>query len=213
MTAQSLKAKTAFLIPVLMYILAGIVFLSLYRKAEIHLYLNSLHSPFGDWLFKWGTYAGDGWVFLPALFPVLLAKRKFLLGYLLAALLTLFSVAGLKNYFKEPRPARYFEGETELHLVQDVKMHYARSFPSGHTTTAFVCFGYLAFLSPRAGLQLALALLSLMVAYSRIYLSQHFLADTVAGAALGTGIALLTYLWARSMRFAWGQGYFFKAKA
>jgi membrane-associated phospholipid phosphatase len=65
------------------------------------------------------------------------------------------------------------------------------SFPSGHATTAFALAALLALWYPRwaAGF-LALAGL---VALSRVVLGAHFPSDVLAGAALGTAVALIVH--------------------
>ncbi len=71
-------------------------------------------------------------------------------------------------------------------------MDYAHaSFPSGHATTAFALAALLALLYPRwaAGF-LALAAL---IGLSRVVLGAHFPSDVLAGAALGTGVALIVH--------------------
>jgi membrane-associated phospholipid phosphatase len=79
----------------------------------------------------------------------------------------------------------------------------ALSYPSGHTTDAFslvmVCIVLL--LAPPGGrpappLRLLLAVLAVLVgcgvAVSLIAIHWHYVTDTVAGAAVGVGVALLT---------------------
>ena len=62
------------------------------------------------------------------------------------------------------------------------------SFPSGHTITAFAVAVSLGHFYPDLGIGLLFCALS--VAASRILLGMHFLSDVVAGAAIGTILAL-----------------------
>ena len=65
------------------------------------------------------------------------------------------------------------------------------SFPSGHTANAATVAIVLCVLLPRAiGIPLAIVWTSLMAA-SRTVLSVHWLTDTLGGALLGAGAALL----------------------
>ncbi|HSB79589.1 MAG TPA: phosphatase PAP2 family protein [Candidatus Methylomirabilis sp.] len=65
------------------------------------------------------------------------------------------------------------------------------SFPSGHATTAFATALILSFWYPRyTSLFLTLAVL---VGLSRVVLGAHFPSDVLAGAVLGTGVALVVY--------------------
>lgn len=67
------------------------------------------------------------------------------------------------------------------------------SFPSGHAASAAAFATGVALESPRLGA--ALAPLAATVAYSRVHVGVHHVSDVVAGAALGTGIALATQRW------------------
>ncbi len=191
----------------MIFILTGIVFLGLYSKANLHLLQNSWHAPWADGFFFYLTHAGDGWAFLPAFVLLLfIGQRREALGLILVALLTLFTSAGLKNLFREePRPTKYFAGKTDLHLVEGVRQHSFRSFPSGHTMTGFSCYGYLALCLRLPLGHFLLALLAIGVAYSRVYLSQHFLRDVIAGALLGSAIALIGAYLAQAWRSKWAQ--------
>ena len=72
------------------------------------------------------------------------------------------------------------------------------SFPSGHATTAFATALLLAFWYPRqAGLFIGLAVL---VGLSRVMLGAHFPSDVLAGAVLGSGVALVVHAYVPSVR-------------
>ncbi|MCU1526036.1 MAG: hypothetical protein JWO18_2930 [Microbacteriaceae bacterium] len=68
------------------------------------------------------------------------------------------------------------------------------AFPSGHTTAAAALVVALALLFARRWVWAVAAVWVLAMAFSRTYLLAHWLSDTVAGAVLGTSVALL--LWA-----------------
>jgi membrane-associated phospholipid phosphatase len=184
-----------FLIPTLLFI-AGSTVLSLsYPKGDIHLYLNGLYASWADVLFKYGTHLGDGLIFLVFILGSLFFSWRQILRFALAALLTLLVSGGLKSYYHdEPRPVKFFEGKQELRLVEGVKIHSFRSFPSGHTIAAFAAWGVLALSTRRRWWQLSVAAIAILVGYSRIYLSLHFLRDVATGALLGTIIAFLAVL-------------------
>ncbi len=167
-------------------IAAGI--LIFFSKAEIHLYLNELHSPFFDQFFKYATYMGDGTVVVLCILVLAFFRVRYgifaLVGYLGSGLIAQV----LKRFvFRDvKRPLGFFDGIADLHLVPGVDVHTSKSFPSGHTTTAFAFFACLALLTHYKPLRLFLFVLALLGAYSRIYLSQHFLVDVFAGSIIGT---------------------------
>lgn len=190
-----LKENRIFLIPVLIFISTGIVFLFLFDKATIHLAQNSWYSPFGDVFFRTITHLGDGLVFLFGALLLMNFKWKYVIGLALTAILTVTSIGVLKKvvYKGEPRPVEFFKNIKDLRLVEGVEMNHWNSFPSGHTTAAFAFWGFLAFVSKNKKLKFSLFVIAGFAAYSRIYLSQHFLEDIVAGAFLGTLISTLSY--------------------
>jgi membrane-associated phospholipid phosphatase len=63
-------------------------------------------------------------------------------------------------------------------------------FPSGHTSSAFAVWGGLAVVLRRRWLAWLAALMIALIAFSRLYLGVHFLADILGGALLG-GLVLL----------------------
>lgn len=101
-----------------------------------------------------------------------------------------YLVDTLKNAFARARPSA---------------IHSTYSFPSGHTTSAFFVLGVLlAVLLPAAagprgrlstGTLVALwGVAGLTVAAGRVLIDAHWLSDTMAGACLGSALALLVYM-------------------
>ena len=69
--------------------------------------------------------------------------------------------------------------------MSGIDLHAAFSFPSGHAATIFsLCVGIMLF-SAAPARKLSCFFIALLVAYSRVYLSQHFLIDIYFGSLLG----------------------------
>ncbi|HUQ23132.1 MAG TPA: phosphatase PAP2 family protein [Gaiellaceae bacterium] len=62
------------------------------------------------------------------------------------------------------------------------------SFPSGHTSTSFACATVLALYVPR--LRVPFFVLATLIGLSRIYNAMHYPSDVLAGAILGTFVAI-----------------------
>lgn len=97
-------------------------------------------------------------------------------------LITAIVSAALKNGFYWPRPATVL-GVNNIHVVGDAR--YQKSFPSGHTMTAFAVTGFYIFSLKGRGLVWILSLFALVVGVSRIAVGAHWPEDVFFGAALG----------------------------
>jgi membrane-associated phospholipid phosphatase len=191
-----------YLALVALCVIGAAYFLGNYSKEEIHLFINGIHAPWADAFFPIYTYLGDGIIFPILLVPALFVKRYFSFSLLLAALLTLVLSGVLKQLNKEePRPIKYFEIiDKNLRQIPGVKPHYYRSFPSGHTTAAFAAWGLIAISMAKWPWKIMCLLIAVGVAYSRMYLSMHFLRDVTAGALLGTFIAFIASYWSQRLK-------------
>ena len=173
------------------FFILSLVPIVLYDKAFIHLYLNQFHSTFFDYFFRYLTHVGDG-LFPAVVLPIVLflyrkeLKLNFTIGAVTFVLLPL-TVQFFKRvvFGKVLRPAGLL-GDEVLYLIPDVKMAFVYSFPSGHSATIFAFFLFLTYVFwEKKSLQIVFASLAILGAYSRVYLSQHFLQDIVAGGVLG----------------------------
>jgi membrane-associated phospholipid phosphatase len=185
-----------FLIPYILIILVLGYVLTTYSKSDIHIFINQHNSAFADQFFKYITFLGDGiFVILVCLF-LLFVKYRYALMTFSTYIITGLFVQVLKRFIftGTPRPKLYFEGLYDLHLVEGVKIYTVNSFPSGHTASAFALFLCLAFIIKNRFLQFIFLGTACLTAFSRIYLSQHFLVDTYFGSLIGVTV-VFTYLY------------------
>lgn len=194
-----------FVIPYLLTAIACLFAILTISKADIHLFFNSHYSNFGDVLFKYLTILGDG-IIIPFLIIILVFIR---FRYALL-LLSTYAISGLftqllkRTVFSHvPRPTKYFEDIAQLHLVPGVEQLSMKSFPSGHSTTAFAIMICLTLLVKNNLLKLLFFILASLIAFSRIYLSQHFLNDILAGSFIGTLTGLWLYQVIQPLKWEW----------
>lgn len=185
---ELLRKNRAYLyVYAVILVVAGLILL-LYSKENIHLFTNQYHSSITDWFFRYITYIGDG-MFVVYVFVLFLFIR-----FRFALIVGISGILGglIAQFFKRVvfsdvvRPLPHFHGIAELYLVPGVHMHTTLSLPSGHTTTAFTLFFVLASFSTRHSIKLLCLMAAILVGYSRIYLSQHFLIDVYFGSVIGT---------------------------
>lgn len=190
---QLLKEKSVLFL--LIPFLLGMSFLLItYGKGPTHLLVNTWNSPMADVFFKYFTNLGDGVVFAIVIIILAFIRFRWALYELVAALLTLiFVYITKKHIFKGmPRPSKYFDGISDLHLVEGVKMHSSNSFPSGHTITAFAIFFILVLIAKNKSLKFIFVLTAILAGWSRVYLSQHFVGDVLTGAIIGIMLAIFS---------------------
>jgi membrane-associated phospholipid phosphatase len=118
-------------------------------------------------------------------YRVLKKKGVFILStFLISSLLAQL----LKNFVFDDfmSPYHYIQsGALHVPIVSGIKMHASHSFPSGHTTTIFALTAAFSLFYQSKKIGASLFVIAFFVGFSRIYLSQHFLEDTLAGSILG----------------------------
>lgn len=186
-------------------LLLGTALVVLYGQASIHLFINDRMTGFFDLFFKYATFLGDGLFAVMVIVVLLFIRYRYSLIQAVAFLLSGIVVQLLKRFvFKGMyRPARFFEGIADLQFVEGVKVARYNAFPSGHTATAFALFFCLIFTTRNKNLQALYLLLAFLVGFSRMYLSQHFLPDVLAGSLLGLLSALFAIYLFKYNRAHW----------
>lgn len=181
------ESKRWFYLPAIAYIILGLVLHFDFGKGNFVIYFHeTVKSELNHQIFQYFTWYGEGLVLI--IIAIILGLKKLHNGL---SMLMAFALSGgiaqlIKNIFGWTRPVHSNEAIQKLAAHVDWKVHALNSFPSGHTTTAFTISTLLILLFPfTKKQQLAFAFLAVFTGLSRVYLLQHFLIDTVAGASLG----------------------------
>lgn len=190
-------------------------------KGDLHLLLCDRHSPARDIFYRYYTHVAEWFPYVLCVLLLLFGRVGD--GCFTAACQALSALTTqiIKHILVEPRPLTWFSQKMphiQLPLVDGVKMNLWLSFPSGHTTSFFaLAFAASVLITKtiyqRSGLtgeadltakrsysilvcgllQAVLFTLAALGGYSRIYLSQHFAADVLAGICVGTLITVVCY--------------------
>ena len=217
-------SKQVFIKSVFVYVFAYCVLLTailgmmyVYPKPELHMLLNSHHSSVLDTFFKYYTLLAEWPLYVLALLPLLWKKYKITLFFAMCELTGGAILQILKHLISLDRPVSVFENYPHLllPLVQGVDMHHSNSFPSGHASTFFMFFTCLVIIlayyscqnkEPHnrrtqvefSAVSLLLLTLAALGAYSRVYISQHFLSDVCVGSIIGFTIPFLMFYLCRN---------------
>ena len=176
------------------------------RNLELFLVLNGVSSATGDALWANITVLGDTVVALALCLPLWRRRPDLLWALALGGILATAWVHGLKPWLDIARPPAVL-GDA-VHIIGPAAR--ARSFPSGHATTAFLVAGLLA-LGLASRLTAAVVLLvALAAAVSRSVVGVHFPLDVLGGmfggwlsAVAGLGLA---HRFPAPGRLPWVQG-------
>lgn len=149
--------------------------------------------PAPKWVRLWAlaaSRAGDGWIWYLTGVSILLFGGSDRLTALASAgsgaAVGIGLFTSLKKLSGRKRPC-----EIQPHCWATLLPPDRFSFPSGHTITAFAVAISLSEFYPT--LLPALLFCALSIAASRILLGMHFLSDVLAGALLGTGLAVASH--------------------
>jgi membrane-associated phospholipid phosphatase len=170
-----------------------------YAFADIQtaLWFHSLGKTWPYELFKKITLFGDSLYYLLGglLLFVIFRNKKADTAYSGLFLFSSVAISGLtvdliKFIAGRARPKLYFS--EQLFGFDGFHWEHAwTSFPSGHSATALSVAMFLALLFPRWRFVALFA--GTLVAFSRIYLSQHYISDVIAGSFLGIVSTVLLY--------------------
>ena len=190
------KDNNYFLLPCVVLWIVGMVFLALYDKISIQLWFNEFYADWQNYPWLFVTFMGDTTFFIICVIFSFFFSRRCALYLVVMGLSIMIVSYVLKQIFDEPRPLTVF---TELGIFDMVKtvpgyeLRSWNSFPSGHTISAFGLFCMMAFFLKKHYLKLLVMVVAVLVAYSRVYLMQHFYVDVYVGSMIGVAMAIVTY--------------------
>lgn len=191
--SQSVKA---FLGIFIFYEVLGWLFVGSFQRLDQLQLINRNHSHLADLLFQALTATAE--VVLPVLLLIYLFRfqKAYALPYVYSYALSTGLIQGLKHlvFTDALRPLAYFANSgVKWHVVPGLLISEYNSMPSGHTGAAFFMFFWVAVLLHRWFWGALAGLIAVGVAYSRVYLFQHFPVDTLVGATIGVGSSALFY--------------------
>lgn len=200
-----------FFIPYLIILCACFGIKLLFTREQIYFAVNSHNCPIADTLAPFFTDLGDGWttITLAVILVFFNYSRALLMGIVYAV--TSISAQIFKHIFDAPRPKMYFRNQlAHIHFVKGVEIFSLHSFPSGHTVTAFSTGLLITYWCRNKFWGLPLLLLAMLIGYSRMYLSEHFFEDVIAGSTIGAIITIFLIRWIDNKRFMhsekWNRG-------
>lgn len=186
-----------FFILYFLFFLSGAYLLLNYSKEDIFLAINHSHFDLADVFFYTITHLGSGIFYVVIIVCLLFVKYRYALIAAIGFVIISLIIQIMKHliFSNILRPAKYFEGIEDIYIVSGLELYSFNSFPSGHTADAFGLFCLLALISSNRMLGVVYFFIALLVAFSRVYLSQHFFLDIYFGSLIGVIATVLSYLY------------------
>lgn len=194
-----------------------ILLMLIFSKEELYFAINHRHTVFTDVFFENLTLFGASTGCIVIVLITFLINYK--TGFLLASsyIITFIISQTIKHLVKAPRPHLFFSKKIhDIYLIKGVVMLDTNSFPSGHSVSAFTAAVIFTYVAKNKSWGYLWLLLAVLIAYSRMYLSEHFLLDVTAGSALGVFITVFWLKWIDQKPFLqtekWNRGLFNQPK-
>ncbi len=200
-TGNNIKQHQFFFYSYLIFFIVAVFFLVNNGKVNSFILLNGYHRNWLDNFFIVYTNLGDGIfaILLALVYFFVLKKRKAGVLLLLAFASTGILAQIIKPLVQSPRPLVFFQPQHLPFFIDSIIHAGNNSFPSGHTVTAFAIGTVLAFYTTNKIQHVLLLLAAVLVAFSRVYLSQHFLLDVLAGSFIGVLGGIICVHFTRNM--------------
>ena len=157
-------------------------------EIDILNYIQTLRTPIGDVLMPFISSLGNGgfvWIVLDIALIIIPKTRKTGIVVAFAIILDVLLCNGLlKPLVARIRPCNVVKN---INMLIPIPSDF--SFPSGHTAVAFAVTSALYFCKNK--IWIPSALLSLLIAFSRMYLYVHYPSDILGGVVLGVLVGKL----------------------
>ena len=162
-------------------LLAMLVLQGFGDNSALFLWMNRAMAPAGDMFWSHITILGDSVIAVMFILPFLHRRPDLVWQFVLTAFL-----AGLGVYLlKDPdilRPPAVLSPDS-FHIIGPALRHV--SFPSGHTTTAFLLAGLFCMQQSSAWIKMTVLSLAVMAGLSRIACGVHWPMDVLGGMFFG----------------------------
>jgi membrane-associated phospholipid phosphatase len=192
----------AWFIPLVPLAFASIIYFG-ELQSNSFLFINQLTQALPDSVWAGLTFLGNGWGTFAISFPLLLIAPRLLTAGIFSGAIAAIASSTLKAAFDSPRPASVLSDGAFYRLGEPL-LH--RSFPSGHTITAFAVASALYFSLDKEKRKpmLLIFVLAGLVGLSRSAVGAHWLTDVLGGAGFGIWCGMLGALLANQIPENWG---------
>lgn len=188
-----------FFLPYLIVLVFGLFIWIDIPKTQIMIWINHHSSTLLDGYFILMTDIGDGLAFsILALVLLWFNFRKSIQAWIIFGLSSFMAQFLKRAIFPYTlRPYAYFQEHgfplNDIRLLPGVQILHQNSFPSGHSITGFSLSLLICFWSKNKSFAPLFLFLGLSIAYSRMYLFEHFFEDCLFGSLIGVILCTLVF--------------------
>ena len=190
---QRIKNNRLYFPGLLLFLLAGVAYLTIAGWSAGSLSLNDYHPFWLNVFFINYTFLGDG-IFaigLVCFYKFYLRRNKEAMTLFCALIISELLVQLVKNMVAYPHTVLFFEPGEYLFLNSHTVNAYEGLFPSGHTAIVFTIITVMVMMHTSSRWQLILLLAGALEGFSRIYLAGNAAIDILTGTLMGTGAGIM----------------------